>query len=70
MLSYDIIANLIENFRANLKTEISVFLENIFIRILESTNSAFAHRVACLKVFLKVFRIPRAVIEMYVNYDC
>ena len=40
------------------------------MRILESTNSAFAHRVACLKVFLRAFMIPRAIIEMFVNYDC
>ncbi|EAR83565.3 Sec7 domain protein (macronuclear) [Tetrahymena thermophila SB210] len=69
-LSFSIVANLIDNFRENLKTEISVFIENIFVKILESTNSNFFNRVYCLKVFNKIFSIPRAVIEMFVNYDC
>lgn len=69
-LSFGIVANLIENFRENLKTEISVFIENIFIRILESTNSNASLRIFSLKVFNKIFKMPRAVIEMFVNYDC
>lgn len=69
-LSFGIVGNLISNFRENLKTEIAVFVENIFIRILESTNSNFANRIYCLRVFRKLFTMPRAVMELFVNYDC
>lgn len=69
-LSFGIVGNLVSNFRENLKTEVAVFMENILLRILESTNSNFSHRIYCLRVFRKIFTLPRAVIELFVNYDC
>ena len=43
-LSLSIFLLLITNFKEYLKSEISIFLENIFLRILESGNSTFAHK--------------------------
>jgi len=69
-LSFSIIVALITNFRDNLKAEIAVFIENIFLKLLESNNSNFDHRLFTLHVFNKMFKIPRVILELYVNYDC
>jgi len=45
-------------------------LEHVFIKLLESNNSNFSHRMFSLQALGKIFRLPRAVLEIYVNYDC
>ena len=58
------------NFRDILKAEIAVFIENIFLKMLESNNSSFNHRLLALQVFYKMTLRARTMLEFYVNYDC
>ena len=50
--SLGIFVALVTNFRDILKGEIAVFIENIFLKMLESNNSSFNHRLLALQVFL------------------
>ena len=50
MINFALIANLIIYFRESLKAEIAIFLEQLFLKILESKNSDFAHRKLTLRV--------------------
>ncbi len=70
VMSFGIIVSLIINFRDSLKSAIALFLENIFLKLLESNNSSFHHRKYALHAFHRIFQITRASLELYVNYDC
>lgn len=50
-LSLSIFYALFVHFRANLKAEIAVFIEQIFLKILDSGNSNYHHKFLILKVF-------------------
>ena len=69
-LSLSIFLLLISNFKEHLKHEIAIFLEQIFLRILESGNSTFAHKQRVLSVFYKLCTDAGIAIELFVNYDC
>ncbi len=47
-----------------------VFLEQIFIRILESGNSSFHHKQTILKNFETLVNESIYIFEIFVNYDC
>ena len=49
-LSLGIFVNLVKHFREHLKQEISVFIENVFLKMLESGNTSFHHRLVALQV--------------------
>ena len=68
--SLGIFVALVTNFRDILKAEIAVFIENIFLKMLESNNSSFNHRLLALQVFYKMTLRARTMLEFYVNYDC
>lgn len=69
-LSLRIFVALVANFKDNLKAEIEVFVASLFLRILESTHSAFEHKLLVLEVFRTLCRDSTAVVELYLNYDC
>jgi Sec7-like guanine-nucleotide exchange factor len=64
------VTRLIKSYRDNFSSEISSFIENIFFRLLESSNANFSQRFYTIKVFINIFNIPRVVFEFFVNYDC
>jgi brefeldin A-inhibited guanine nucleotide-exchange protein len=68
--SLGIFVSLVNHFRENLKSEIAVFVDNVFLKMLESGNSSYHHRLLALQVFYKITSKPRTVLEFYVNYDC
>ena len=69
-LSLRVFVSLLEGFKAHLKAELEVFITNIFLRILESENSTFDHKVRVLEVFHNICRDPGAQVELFINYDC
>jgi brefeldin A-inhibited guanine nucleotide-exchange protein len=69
-LSLRIFVMLITNFKDHLKTEIGVFIEQIFLRILESGNSTFYHKNHVLQVFYKLCTDASTALELVLNFDC
>ena len=69
-LSLRIFVALITHFKDNLKSEIEVFISSMFLRILESDDSVFEHRMLVLEVFARLCQDSYTVVEMFINYDC
>ncbi|KRX10951.1 Sec7 domain [Pseudocohnilembus persalinus] len=70
VLSFSLVVDLVTNFRENLKKEVAVFVQDIFLNILDSNNSNFNHRMFTISAFHKIFKVPRTILELFVNYDC
>lgn len=68
--SLGIFVALVNNFREHLKTEIAIFVDSVFMKMLESTNSTYIHKHLALQVFYKIVSRAMNVLEFYVNYDC
>ena len=47
-----------------------MFIEDIFIKILESSTSLFQQKWSSLLVLVNLIAKPRIVVELFVNYDC
>ena len=47
-----------------------MFISDILIKMLESVNTNLHRRILILDVFHELFKIPRIVLELFVNYDC
>ena len=58
------------HFREHLKQEIVVFLEQIFLKILDSGNSNYHHKYLILTVFDKISQNTKHQLELFINYDC
>lgn len=69
-LSLSIFYCLFLHFREHLKSEIVVFLEHIFLRILDSGNSIYHHKYLILNVFDKLSQNTKHLLEIFINYDC
>jgi len=69
-LSLQIFVMLITNFKEHLRTEIGVFIEQIFLRILESGNSTYQHKNRVLHVFYKLCTDASTALELFLNFDC
>lgn len=51
--------------------EIQLFVENIFLRLLESNNAPnYEHKKFALSVLQKIFENGRCILELFVNFDC
>lgn len=69
-LSLSIFYALFMHFRQNLKAEIAVFIEQIFLNILDSGNSNYHHKYLILKVFENMAKNTKHLLEIFVNFDC
>ena len=69
-LSLSIFVSLVNNFKDSLKTEIGVFMEHIFIKILESDNSSYHQKLLVVEVFFRITQNPKTTLELFLNYDC
>ena len=58
------------HFRKHLKHVILVFIETIFLKLLDSGNSSYHHKQMILSVFDKISRNSMQLLEVFVNYDC
>uniref|UniRef100_A0A7S1PDF6 SEC7 domain-containing protein n=1 Tax=Vitrella brassicaformis TaxID=1169539 RepID=A0A7S1PDF6_9ALVE len=68
-LSLSIFLVLVANFKDHLRTEIGVFVEQIFLKILESGNSSFEHKHRVLQVFYKLCTDATIALELFLNWD-
>lgn len=69
-LSISIFYALFVHFREHLKFEILVLIEQIFLKVLNSGNSNYHHKYLILRVFDKIAKNTKHLIEIFVNYDC
>jgi hypothetical protein len=51
-------------------THTGIFLDCVFLRILRSNNSTFAHKHMALKVVSNLCQDPQTIVDVFVNYDC
>lgn len=69
-LSLQVFIALLQKFKDYLKSELEVFITGIFIRILESENSTYDHKLKVLEVFHMICQDSLALVEIFINYDC
>ena len=69
-LVIDIFYCLFLHFRQHLKQIIRIFIETIFLKLLDSSNSSFQHKMLILGVFDKISKRTKMLLEIFVNYDC
>ena len=53
-----------------LQKEIEVFLHEIFIPILEMKTATLKQKSVILGMLQRLCEDPRALVEIYLNYDC
>jgi brefeldin A-inhibited guanine nucleotide-exchange protein len=69
-LALHVFVTLMEGFKDHLKDELEVFITSIFLRILESENSTYEHKMRVLEVFHNLCKDPSGLVELFLNYDC
>ncbi|KAF2731488.1 hypothetical protein EJ04DRAFT_579048 [Polyplosphaeria fusca] len=69
-VSCEIFWQMLKNLRVMLKKEIEVFLKEVYLAILDRRNAAAFQKQYILTVFGRLGADPRALVEMYLNYDC
>ncbi|CAG9330937.1 unnamed protein product [Blepharisma stoltei] len=69
-LSLSIFVALVNNFKDTLKTEIGIFMDNIFIKLLESENASYNQKLLVIEVFYRITQNPKTTLELFLNYDC
>jgi Sec7-like guanine-nucleotide exchange factor len=69
-LSLSVFIALVNNYKSSLKSEIGMFLEQVFLKILDSDNSSFLHKHLVLQVFYRITQQPRTTLEFFINFDC
>lgn len=69
-LSSSLFISLVAHFKPHLKQEIGVFLDNVYLKILASPNSTYAHKKVALKVIKKLCSDAQTIVELFLNYDC
>ncbi|KAH8809148.1 hypothetical protein F5884DRAFT_395650 [Xylogone sp. PMI_703] len=56
--------------RAPFKKEIEVFLNEIYLAVLERRNAPASQKLYVMGIMLRFCGDPRALVETYLNYDC
>lgn len=69
-LSQKIFLILVYKFKVHLKSEIEVFMSNIFLRVLESPNSSFEQKALVLEALRSLCIDPVLLTQIFLNYDC
>ena len=69
-LSLRLFVPIITHFRSLLKSEIEVFITNIFFVILQSPNSPPEHKSLVIKLFEQICGDSETLAEIFLNYDC
>lgn len=69
-LSQKIFLILVYKFKIHLKSEIEVFMSNIFLRVLESPNSSFEQKALVLEALRSLCIDPVLLTQIFLNYDC
>jgi brefeldin A-inhibited guanine nucleotide-exchange protein len=66
----EIFWQMLKYLRVMLKKEIEVFLKEIYLAILEKRTAPVFQKQYILVVFGRLAADPRALVEIYLNYDC
>ncbi|MCJ1245633.1 guanine nucleotide exchange protein for ADP-robosylation factor [Trapelia coarctata] len=61
---------MLKDMRVMLKREIEVFLKEIYLSILERRNAPSYQKLYIMKVLRRLSNDPKALVEIYLNYDC
>ncbi|KAL8697076.1 MAG: hypothetical protein Q9201_007323 [Fulgogasparrea decipioides] len=61
---------ILKDMRVLLKREIEVFLKEIYLAILERRNAPSFQKMYVMKILKRLSNDSRALVEMYLNYDC
>ncbi|XP_075224969.1 ADP ribosylation factor guanine nucleotide exchange factor Sec71 [Lycorma delicatula] len=69
-LSLAIFLALLSRFKMHLKMQIEVFFKEIFLNILETSNSSFEHKWMVIQALTRICADAQSVVDIYVNYDC
>ncbi|KAI9715840.1 MAG: guanine nucleotide exchange protein for ADP-robosylation factor [Chrysothrix sp. TS-e1954] len=69
-VSSEIFWMMLKHLRIMLKKEIEVFLKEIYLTILDNRNAPFFQKQCFLHVLERLAAEPRALVEVYLNYDC
>jgi brefeldin A-inhibited guanine nucleotide-exchange protein len=69
-VSCEIFWHMLKYLRVMLKKEVEVFLKEIYLAILDKRNAAVFQKQYILTVFGRLAADPRALVEVYLNYDC
>ena len=69
-ISLIIFLNLVLNFRKYLRNEIGIFIQEVFMEILESSNSKFVVKYYILQVLTTLIEEKTIPFELFLNYDC
>jgi brefeldin A-inhibited guanine nucleotide-exchange protein len=68
-LSMQIARHVLTRFKMRLKPQCGVLWAN-YVHMLESPHSAVAQKYEVLRLIGAVCRVPQALVEIYLNYDC
>lgn len=66
----EIFWHMLKYLRVMLKKEVEVFLKEIYLAILEKRTAPAFQKQYILTIFGRLAADPRALVEMYLNYDC
>lgn len=66
----EIFWHMLKYLRVMLKKEVEVFLKEIYLAILDKRSAPAFQKQYILTVFRRLAADPRALVEMYLNYDC
>ncbi|KAG7395171.1 Brefeldin A-inhibited guanine nucleotide-exchange protein 1 [Phytophthora boehmeriae] len=69
-LSLQVFLVLLRNFKRHLKTELDIFITSIFLRLLQSGNASFEHKLLVLEALHAICDDPQTLGEIFINYDC
>lgn len=69
-ISAEIFWLIVSNLRSQFKKEIEVFFAEIYFPILEMKTSTAHQKQYFLTILQKICNDPRALVELYLNYDC
>ncbi|PYI09889.1 guanyl-nucleotide exchange factor [Aspergillus sclerotiicarbonarius CBS 121057] len=61
---------MLKHMRVMMKKELEVFLKEIYLTILEKRNSPTFQKQYFMEILERLAGDPRALVEMYLNYDC
>ncbi|KAF2747861.1 protein transport protein sec72 [Sporormia fimetaria CBS 119925] len=69
-VSCEIFWHMLKYLRVMLKKEVEVFLKEIYLAILDKRTAAVFQKQYILTIFGRLATDPRALVEVYLNYDC
>lgn len=69
-ISAEIFWLIVSNLRGQFKPEIQVFFKEIYFLMLELPTSSLHQKLFLLSIFERLCNDPRALVELYLNYDC